>query len=414
MRPKQIMLIAGEPSGDTRAAELVHALREELTLADVQYTEDLQPLHTGLEPRFFGAGGPDMKAAGVELTSDMMDQSMTGIPGLRKYLRDRRLFNGLFQLALNRQPDVIIGVDYNYFNLKFTHAIKQYIRSRRSWFHDWQPKLVKFVSPQVWASREARVHQMAADYDLLLAIFPFEKSWYAQRVPEFQVEYVGHPLVDTFLKFSGARSQLTASNTSPQFLFLPGSREGEVKRHMPVMIETLKLIRQSIPDARARIVSPSEAIARLAKSLCPDGLFDIQVGGLLQTLAEASVCISKTGTITMECAFPGVPTVTFYKTSWINYEFAKRLVKINSLTMPNILAHEQVFPEFIQNAATAQNIAREALDLLRNESRREYIKSKLAQVVAPLGGPGASRRAAQAIVRLLKPANANARLVPSH
>src|SRR5207245_1919493 len=86
MRPKQIMLIAGEPSGDTRAAELVHALREELTLADVQYTGDLQPLHTGLEPRFFGAGGPDMKAAGVELTSDMMDQSMTGIPGLRKYL----------------------------------------------------------------------------------------------------------------------------------------------------------------------------------------------------------------------------------------------------------------------------------------------------------------------------------------
>lgn len=408
------MVIAGEPSGDTRAAELVHALREELTLADVQYTGDLQPLNTGLEPRFFGAGGPDMKAAGVELTSDMMDQSMTGIPGLGKYLRGRRLFHELFQLALDRQPEVIIGVDYNYFNLKFAHAIKEYSRSRRSWFQDWQPKLVKFVSPQVWASREARVHQMAADYDLLLTIFPFEKAWYAQRVPEFQVEYVGHPLVDTFLKFSREHSQRAASSTSPQFLFLPGSREGEVKRHMPVMVETLKLIRKSIPDARAKIVAPSKPIAGLSQSLSPEGLFDIQVGGLLEALAEARVCISKTGTITMECAFPGVPTVTFYKTSRITYEFAKRVVKIDSLTMPNILAREQVFPEFIQNAATPQNLASEALDLLRNESRREYIKSKLAQVVARLGGPGASKRAAQAIARLLKPENAKALLVPSH
>jgi lipid-A-disaccharide synthase len=414
MKPKQIMLIAGEPSGDTRAAELVHALREELTLADVQYTRDSQPLHTGLEPKFFGAGGQDMKAAGVELMSDIMDQSLTGIPGLGKYLQGRRLFHELFRLALNRQPDVIIGVDYNYFNLKFAHAIKQYVRSHRSWFHDWQPKLVKFVSPQVWASREGRVHQMAADHDLLLAIFPFEKSWYAQRVPQFQVEFVGHPLVDTFLNFSSEHPQLTDPNSPPLLLFLPGSRVGEVKRHMSVMIKTLKLIQREVPNAKAKIVSPNEAIARLAKSLCPDGLFDIQAGGLLQALTEADICISKTGTITMECAFLRVPTVTFYKTSWITYEFAKRVVKINSLTMPNILAGETVFPEFIQNAATPENIANEALDLLRNESRRERIKSKLDQIVGPLGGPGASRRAAQAVVRLLKPGNAKVQLVPSH
>ena len=342
-----------------------------------------------------------MKAAGVELAVDMMEQSMTGIPGLKHYLRGRRQFHQLYQLALNRQPDIIIGVDYNYFNLKFAHAIRQHINRQSGWFQDWRPKLVKYISPQVWASRAGRAGQIARDYDLMVAIFPFEKPWYAQRVPGLPVEFVGHPLVDAFLKFSKVRSDGRASATPPCFLFLPGSRKGEIKHHMGVMVETLQLIREKIPDARARIVSPSEAIAALVKSKCPPGMFEIQVGGVLPALAEADVCISKTGTITQECMFAGVPTVTFYKTNRITYEFGKRVVTINSLTLPNIMAREEVFPEFIQDAATPESLCRAALELLQDESRRAAMKTKLATLLSSFGGPGASRRAAQAITALI-------------
>jgi lipid-A-disaccharide synthase len=130
---------------------------------------------------------------------------------------------------------------------------------------------------------------------------------------------------------------------------------------------------------------------------------EIQIGSLSEALAESDLAIASTGTVTMECAFFGVPAVTIYKTSWVTYEIGKRIVKVKSLTMPNLLAAEEVFPEFIQNAATPENIARAALDLLQNEARRNSIKAKLAEIVSSLGGPGASERAALAITELLEP-----------
>ena len=147
-------------------------------------------------PQFFGAGGPKMAAAGVELAFDLTQHSVIGISDvLKNYFKFRRLFNQLLKLAIERKPDVIIGVDFGGFNLRFGHAIKEYVRNNP--FSKWNPKIVQFVSPQVWASRPGRANLLAADYDLLLSIFPFEKDWYAQRVPKLRVEFVGHPMVGT-------------------------------------------------------------------------------------------------------------------------------------------------------------------------------------------------------------------------
>jgi len=397
------MLIAGEASGDMLGAELVNSLRAELTAADISYTPDSQPLHTGLEPRFFGAGGPRMAAAGVELAFNMTEHSIIGIPGLKSYLDGRRRFNALLKLAIERQPDVIVGIDYNYFNLKFARAIRQYASRRSGWFHDWRPKIVKYISPQVWASREGRAHQIANDYDLLLSIFPFEKDWYARRVPKLHVEFVGHPMVERFLgsKIQSSKSQGIAG--APQILLLPGSRTKELQRHLPVMLGALRLIREKIPQSHARVVLPDDALAAQAKSLSVPPEVEIQIGNLPEALAAADLAIASTGTVTMECAFFGVPTVTLYKTSWLTYELGKRIVKVKSLTMPNLLADEEVFPEFIQNDATPENISRAALELLPSESRRESIKTKLIGIVSSLGGPGASQRAARAIRSLMEP-----------
>ncbi len=129
---------------------------------------------------------------------------------------------------------------------------------------------------------------------------------------------------------------------------------------------------------------------------------EIQIGNLPQALAEADVAIASTGTVTMECAFFGVPTVTLYKTSWFTYEIAKRILTVKSLTMPNILAGEEIYPEFVQGDATPENISRAALELLQDESRRAKIKSQLAKIVSSLGEPGAAGRAAAAILTLFK------------
>ncbi len=401
MKPKSFMLIAGEASGDLLAAELVGALRQEVIAISLDSTADVQPLRTALAPRFFGAGGPKMAAAGVELAFDLTQHAVLGVSDvLKNYLKFRKLFNQLLRIAIQRQPDVIIGVDYGGFNLRFGKAIKNYVRKHRTEFVPWNPKLVQFVSPQVWASRPDRAYTLAENYDLLLSIFPFEKRWYDKRVPKLRVEFVGHPMVGRFQK-SEVRSQKSGSNPPPLVVLLPGSRPDEVRRHWPVVTGAFDLLRRESPTLRGKMILPSDVLAQSAKSLSvPEGL-EIQVGGLASALTEADLAITKSGTITMECAMFGVPTVVFYKTSWPNYFIGKQVVSVPYLAMPNLLAGEELFPEFVQHAATPENIARAARELLNNPTRSEVVKAKLAKIVASLGGPGASSRAAEAIVSLL-------------
>ncbi len=391
------MLIAGEASGDLLATELVSALHAQSSILDPPSS-----------PVFYGAGGSRMAAAEVELALDLTQHSVIGISDvLKNYFKFRRLFHQLLKLAIKRQPDAIIGVDYGGFNLRFGHAIKQYVRKNQSASTPWNPKIIQFVSPQVWASRPGRANLLAADYDLLLSIFPFEKVWYAKRVPKLRVEFVGHPMVERFISEGRVPRApdtdiLGARGTRPsEILLLPGSRADELRRHLPVMLGALKLIREKLLSAKAKMVLPDEALKQLADRLTalPSDM-EIQIGNLPQALAQADVAIASTGTVTMECAFFGVPTVTLYKTSWSTYQIGKRIVKVKWLTMPNILADEEIYPEFVQGAATPGPIAGAALELLQNEPRRIQIKKRLAEVVSSLGGPGATTRAATAILSL--------------
>ena len=385
------MLIAGEASGDLLAAELVSALCGQLFALDARSS-----------PQFFGAGGSKMAAAGVELAFDLTRHSVVGISDvLKNYFKFRRLFNQLLALAIERRPDVVIGVDYGGFNLRFGHAIRQYVRKHPG---GWNPKIVQFVSPQVWASRPGRADLLAADYDLLLSIFPFEKDWYARRAPKLRVEFVGHPMVGRFNsegrvpRAPDSDNLVTRGVRPSEILLLPGSRRSELQRHLPVMLRALKLIQGKLPAAEAKMVLPDESLVQLAKSSGVN--LEIQTGNLPEALARADVAIASTGTVTMECAFFGVPTVTLYKTSALTYQIARRIVTVKSLTMPNLLAGEEVFPEFIQNAATPENIARAALGLLQDVALRTKIKSQLAKIISSLGEPGASQRAAEAILSL--------------
>src|SRR6266516_5394320 len=188
MRRLSLMLIAGEASGDLLAAELVKALKQSPEIRAMPFP-----------PEFFGAGGPRMAEAGVDLAVNLTQYSVIGLSdSLKQYWQFKRIFDQLFQLALEREPDVIICVDFSGFNRRFAGVIRKYIRARRGTFLNWDPKIVQYVSPQVWASRPSRARQLERDVDLLLSIFPFEKEWYARHAPGLRVEFVGHPMVDRF------------------------------------------------------------------------------------------------------------------------------------------------------------------------------------------------------------------------
>jgi lipid-A-disaccharide synthase len=392
MKNPAFMLIAGEPSGDRLAAELVKALKSDRGCAGA---------------RFFGAGGAEMAKAGVDVVMDMTEHSVIGLwEVVKRYGTFKRLFDQLLRVGLERRPDVLVCVDFSGFNRRFAQRLRWEIAVQPGAFGGWRPRIVQFVSPQVWASRPGRAKQMARDFDLLLCIFPFEKAWYAERVPELRVEFVGHPIIDRYQaqssKLKGGNSKLKIKNEPPVVLLLPGSRVGELNRHLPVMLEAGRRILAERKVA-FRMVLPEEALAARARQQLGDASqIEVQAGGLPQALQHADLAIASTGTVTLECAFFGVPAVTLYKTSWGTYQIARRIVKVPSLTMPNLLAGEPVFPEFIQDAATPENIARGALELLNDPARRQTIQSKLGKLVATLGEPGACRRAAEAIVSLLK------------
>ena len=269
---KTVLLIAGEASGDTLGAELIKAMRDELG---------------GEEIDFIGAGGPQMEAAALRPEFDLSEHAVVGIwEVLKNYFKFRRLFRHLLELATRREPDIIVLIDYPGFNLRFAKAIRRYNAEGGGAFREWQPKIICYVSPQLWAWKEGRVHQIANDIDLMLSIFPFEKDWYAERVPGFPVEFVGHPLVDRFpLSKPGEKSvplDPDLFTEQPTVLLLPGSRRREVDKHLPVMLEAAVIFSEKI-KTRLRMVLPNREMHELAKRHIPTGTeIDMQIGGLAE------------------------------------------------------------------------------------------------------------------------------------
>ena len=390
--PKTIFLIAGETSGDTLGAELIKSIRNQ---------------HNGKNIELIGTGGQKMKIAGLQQLFDLTEHAVVGFwEVLKNYFKFRKLFQQLINLAIKKEPDAIVLIDYPGFNLRFARAIRNHQRQGTGAFKKWQPKIIAFVSPQIWAWKENRLKQITSDFDLMLSIFPFEKSWYAKRAPNFNVEFVGHPLVDRF-SIEKNKNNKTTSNPDlftdhPEVLLLPGSRQRELEKHLPVMLEAVKIIATEL-KIKVRIVLPDKKMLSLAKQIVPTGTeIILQIGNLEESLNHAILTIASSGTVTMECAWFKVPTVVVYKTSLITYIIGKLLVKVPYVAMPNILAKEEIFPEFIQNEATPDNIAKASLRILQDSTERQKILTGLEHIASQLGEPGATNRAAKSILHSIE------------
>ncbi len=377
---KKILVIAGEASGDLHAAHLI------------QHLKKLIP-----DARFYGLGGKNMKAAGVDIDFDLTNLAVVGfIEILKHYSIFKKIFERILEKTKKEKPDAAILIDYPGFNLRLAKELKK-----------MGVPVIYFISPQVWAWGEKRVKFIRDAISLMLVLFKFEETLYKDG--KFNVKFVGHPLLDVVRPSKSRQSLLSETGFKENFKtisLLPGSRNREVTNHLPVMLETAQRIFKNSPNTQFFICRAStvgrevyKAIIEKAKIDFPYRLLDDQT---YDGINASELVIVASGTATLETAILNKPMVIIYKLSTLTWILARLFVKIPDIGLVNVVAGKRIVPELIQFSANSKNIAQTSLSLLKDKARQEKIHAELYALKNTLGIPGAYNRAAQEIAKFLK------------
>lgn len=376
---KTVLIIAGETSGDMHGAHLVLNLKE------------LNP-----EINFYGLGGKNMKSAGVRIEYDITHLAVVGfIEILKNYSKFKEIFNMILKKTQQLKPDAAILIDYPGFNLRLAKELKK-----------MGIPVIYFISPQVWAWGQKRIKFIKETIDLMLVLFKFEETLYADN--KFNVKFVGHPLLDIvkpqktrleLLESTGLKKELTT------IALLPGSREREISNLLPVMIQAAQLIFKKKPHTQffiCRITTLSKEIfKRIIDKEKIDFPYTITNDLTYAAVNACDLAIVASGTATLETAILNKPMIIIYKVSLSTWILAKMFIKIPCIGLVNVVAGRKIVPELIQFNATPKKISQTACELLENKKRQEKIHTQLYALKNSLGIPGAYRRAAGEIVRFL-------------
>ncbi|MEO6334769.1 MAG: lipid-A-disaccharide synthase [Pyrinomonadaceae bacterium] len=381
----KIMIVAGEASGDLHAAKLVTALCET----------------PAVDLTFFGSAGPRMRAVGVEAVVEADNLSVVGLPEIARALpMFVSVFKKLKRAAVERRPDAVVLVDFPDFNLKLAKSL-----SKRGF------KIVYYISPQLWAWRKYRIGSIRKYVDLLISILPFEKGWYAKHGVD-HVEYVGSPLSrevnPTVDRIEFLRKHKLDEHKKLVAL-LPGSRHKEIIRILPVMLETAAKMSGINPSLQFVIATASEesrrdidtviATAREKKLGLPETVSIVQ-NETFDALNASDAAAVTSGTATLETGIIGTPMAIVYKTSALNYKLLRPLIDVEHFGLINLIAGERVAAELIQDEFNPQSLADELFRLLEANTNTK-IRGRLAVASEKLGRGGASKRAAEAILKVL-------------
>lgn len=372
----EVMVVAGEASGDLHAAALLRALRLRVPALTV-----------------FGMGGTHCQAQGLEALADAREISVMGLvevlPALPRILG---VMKRLEAEARRRQPDLAILVDLPDFNLRLAKKLKaQGI------------PVVFYVSPSVWAWRKGRLRTIRASVDAMLCIFPFEAPFYAREgVP---ATYVGNPTLDALDEApsqAAARGALGLPGQGPVLALLPGSRKGEIRRILPAMLRSAKALLDERPGLQVVIpVAPTLDEAPLRAEAARHGVVPIFVAGRApEVVAASDAAIVASGTAVLEASLMLRPLVVVYRVAPLTYLVARLLVKVAHVAIVNLLAGRRIVPELIQGAMTPKRIVAEVRRLLDDPTARATQLRDLAAVREGLGAKGASARAAEAVLEV--------------
>ncbi len=376
-------IIAGEASGDLHGSNLIHALKRHDPQAVIRCW-----------------GGDKMQAAGGELVKHYRELAFMGFSEVIMNLRT--IFRNLAfckEDILQHRPDTLILIDYPGFNLRIA-----------KWAKEQGIKVVYYISPQVWAWKAGRVKMMKECIDKMLVILPFEKDYFKDKW-DWEVEYVGHPLIEAINKWQVARDkgqgaegrkQLAVGSGSSRkgnIALLPGSRKQEILKKLPVMLEVSKYF----PDHQFIVAgAPGMDPGFYAPLMAPYPNVSLLQNKTYDLLSQADAALVTSGTATLETALFGVPEVVCYKASWLSYQIGKRVVDIKYICLVNLIMDKLVVKEMIQDDMSTENLRKELDRLLNDATYRNRIQSDYAALRALLHqGGDASEKAAASIVQFL-------------
>lgn len=375
-RGKRVMIIAGETSGDLHGAKLVNAM---------------QKRNSGLS--FCGIGGRGLKKAGVNVLVDAREISVVGItevfskiPGILKG------FKIVKKTLKTLRPDLLVLIDFPDFNLHMAATAKK-----------CGIPVLYYISPQIWAWRPGRVKKIGKFVDHMAVILPFEEDFYKkQNIP---VTFVGHPLLE-----NGLLPRKTVadrwSQGDPVVGLLPGSRHGEIARHLPVMIEAARILLKKIKSIRFMISLAPDVQEKQAEEISGkykgDARFEIVAGDVKKIFEQSGIVVAASGTVTLESAISGTPMVIMYKVSPVSYWLGRALIRVDHIGLVNLIAGREIVPELIQEAASSERIAETVFEMLSDPPGLHRLSLELLSIRDRLGGPGASERVADIACRMLE------------
>ncbi|HVI49494.1 MAG TPA: lipid-A-disaccharide synthase [Chitinophaga sp.] len=357
-------IVAGEASGDLHGSNLVKQLKKVDTAADIR-----------------SWGGDLMEQAGAHVVKHYKELAFMGfvevVMNLRTIMRNMD-FCKKDIAAFN--PDVLVLVDYPGFNMRIAEWAKQQ-----------GYKIVYYISPQVWAWKENRVKKIKTSVDKMLCILPFEQAFYHKW--NYEVEYVGHPLVEVIKAFREQPADVPLSD-KPVIAILPGSRKQEVSVKLPIMLTMAK----HFPDYQFVVAqAPSLDDHFLQEIIGQHPNVSMVKGQTYRLLREATAALVTSGTATLETALFGVPEVVCYKGNPISYFFAKRLIKVKYISLVNLVMDKLVVKELIQHDLTEENLLKELTSLLKDDTTRKRVMTDYAELWHKLGEKDASKRAAEVV-----------------
>ena len=372
-RPKELLVVAGEASGDLHGARLVSELRR---------------LVPGLET--FGLGGDELRAAGLQPVAHSSEVSVVGITEVLRVLpRIKEVFADLLREVDRRRPAVAVLIDFPDFNLRLAKELER--RGLR---------VIYYISPQVWAWRKGRVRTISKLVDRMLVLFPFEADFYRRH--HVDVVHVGHPLVDEVPQLPQAWDQ---GNPDGPFrlALLPGSRLSEVEALLPTMLGAVRRIAAELPVAVSLIRAPTVPREMLEEQIELSGLpIRIVSEDRFAAIADSHLALCASGTATLEVGLLGTPMIVLYRLGFWTYSLAKALVRLPSISLVNLVLGRPVVPELIQGAANPERIAAEAERVLLEDRVRAEMRAGLAELRGKLGEGGASGRAAKEVAAVLE------------
>lgn len=373
---KNLMIIAGEVSGDLHGSTLV---------------SELKRIDSNL--RIYGIGGDKMKEAGMEINYHINKMAFLGftevvkhIPFIKKVQRD------LINIIKEKKIKEVVLIDYPGFNLNFAKQLKKI-----------GIKIIYYISPQIWAWGAGRVKKIKKLVDKMIVLFPFEEKFYKDA--GVNAEFVGHPLLErinnyNFLSKDELYNKFKLDNSKEILLILPGSRTHEVEQILP---ETLNAAKKILEEFNLQIVvaGSSNINKKVYEDLLKKYNFKVISGFTYDLMKYSKFGIIKSGTSTLEAALFKLPMIIVYKTGFLTYLIGKNLIKVKNIGMVNIISGEKIVPELIQKDVSEKKISNEVKNILSNKTLYNSIKEKLNLVKEKLGTKGASKRAAELIYAAL-------------